>query len=77
MGFAGNIVVLALLIFNFLVTIASFVVVYYGITIKDSGEKMQEKADALYNWSMILAVAIGINLVVWLLTVWKRATSKI
>ena len=76
MGIAGNIVVLALLVFNFFVTIASLVVVYYGLTIKDAGAEMQEKADALFNWSLILAVAIGINLVVWLLTAYKRATSK-
>ena len=78
MGFVGSLVVAALLIFNFLVTLAAIVVIYYGLTLKDrvkKGEDVKSSTDALFNWSLVLAIAVGINLVVWFATLVRSYSS--
>lgn len=78
MGFTGSLVVAALLIFNFIVTLAAFLTVYYGLTLKGKvkdGKDITKETDNLYTWSLILAIAIGFNLLIWFATVVKQFSS--
>ena len=75
MGAVRSLVVAALLIFNFLVTIAAIIAVYYGLTLKGKikdGKSITKDVDNLYTWSIILAIAIGFNLLIWFATVVKQ-----
>lgn len=73
MSLLDNTVLLVLIVFNFLVTIASALLIYEAVTIEDSPSK--EDVDRIKLYGYVLLVSILLNFLAWIANVVKGSTK--
>ena len=73
MGLLKNGALAALILFNFVVTIVSALIIYEAVTLEDAPSK--KDVDRIKTYGYILAASIALNFVAWLVNVYRESKN--
>lgn len=71
MGLLQNGVLAALILFNFIVTIVSALIIYEAVTLKETPTK--EEVDRIKTYGYILLASVLLNFIAWIANVVKES----